>query len=102
MGTTARFGVVPLHLTWASGFFAMVLWRLRNDDDDYADCSLDVTQTGAYLISVRRGGDLKFSALVIGWQTAQQVIDDRREELLRQGWQPHATTCFDPYQREQL
>jgi hypothetical protein len=64
----------------------MLLWRLHNDHDDYADCSLQITHTGGYTIRIRRGGDLKFTALVIDWRAAQQVIDDRREELLRQGW----------------
>ena len=79
----------------------MVLWRLRNEEDDYADCSLEVTPTGAYRISIRRGGNLKFSALVIGWRAAQQLIGDRREELLLQGWQPDAATSLDPH-NEQL
>jgi hypothetical protein len=75
----------------------MVLWRLRNEEHDYADCSLDVTQSGAYRISVHRRGDLKFSALVIGWRAAQQIIEDRRAELLQQGWQPDATTSLNPH-----
>lgn len=102
MGITASVRRGPPSTPVGRRYFAMVLWRLRNDKDDYADCWLDVTHTGAYRISVRRGGNLKFSALVIGWQAAQQVIDERREELLRQGWQPHVMTDFNPHQLEQL
>ena len=33
---------------------------------------------------------LTFTALAVDWRTARQVSDERREELLRQGWQPFA------------
>lgn len=67
----------------------MLVWRLHSDDNDHADCSLHVTHTGGYSIHVRWGGDLKFTALAVDLRTARQVIDDRREALLRQGWKPH-------------
>ena len=64
----------------------MLVWRLCNDQDDHADCSLLITQTGAYRITIRFAGDPKFTALAIDRHAAQQLIDDRREELVRQGW----------------
>ena len=66
----------------------MLVWRLHNDRDDHVDCFVQVTVTGAYRIRLQRGGDLTFTALAVDWRTARQVIDERREELLRQGWQP--------------
>ena len=66
----------------------MLVWRLCNDQGDHADCSLLPTQTGAYRITIRFAGDPKFTALAIDRHTAQQLIDDRREELLRKGWNP--------------
>jgi hypothetical protein len=66
----------------------MLVWRLHNDRDQHVDCYLQVTVTGAYRIRLQCGGDLTFTALAIDWGAARQVIDQRREELLRQGWQP--------------
>ncbi len=68
--------------------FPMLVWRLHNDRDQHVDCFLQVTVTGAYRIRLQCGGDLTFTALAIDWRAARQVIDQRREELLRQGWQP--------------
>ena len=77
----------------------MLVWRLYNDHDDHADCSLHVTDTGAYRITLQCGDDLKFTALAVDWRAARQMIDDRREELLRQGWKPRMPllrTCKPP------
>ena len=64
----------------------MLVWRLHNDRDEHVDCVLQVTVTGAYQIKLQCGGDLTFTALAVDWRAARQLIDDRREELLRQGW----------------
>lgn len=66
----------------------MLVWRLHNDRDQHVDCFLQVTVTGAYRIKLHCGGDVTFTALAVDWRAARQLIDDRREELLRQGWQP--------------
>jgi hypothetical protein len=70
----------------------MLVWRLCNDQDDHADCSLLITHTGAYRITIRFAGDPKFTALAIDRRTAQQLIDERREKLLQQGWKPFYLT----------
>jgi hypothetical protein len=64
----------------------MLVWRLHNDRDQHVDCFLQVTVTGAYRIKLQCGGDLTFTALAVDWRAARQLIDHRREELLRQGW----------------
>lgn len=64
----------------------MVVWRLHNQHRECADCCLEIAPTGAVSITVRCGGELKLTALAIQWQTAQRIVDDSREELLRQGW----------------
>jgi hypothetical protein len=65
----------------------MLAWRPDNDRDDHVDCFVQVTVTGAYRFRLQCAGDLTFTALAVDWPTARQVIDERREELLRQGWQ---------------
>ena len=64
----------------------MVVWRLHNERRECADCCLEIAATGAVSITVRCGGELRLTALAIRWQTAQQIVDASREELLRQGW----------------
>ena len=66
----------------------MLVWRLHNDRDDHVDCFVQVTVTGAYRSGFSVADHLTFTALAVDWRTARQVIDERREELLRQGWQP--------------
>lgn len=63
-----------------------MVWRLHNDRNQRADCCLEITQTGAMSITVRCGGEVKLTALAIRWEAAQQIVDDSRRDLLREGW----------------
>jgi hypothetical protein len=64
------------------------VWRLKDRTPETADCYVELTATGAYLVCVQRGSEMFANEVVSDWPSARRISLDVRETLIKQGWTP--------------